>query len=60
MSPSDDPRKSDSPPNAPNCEKCGQPTSLVTVIQRLGSTPGYRIFQCQSCNVLTWIAEQIT
>jgi hypothetical protein len=45
---------------APNCDKCGKPTELVTVIQRLGSTPGYRIFRCDGCNVLQWIAEQIT
>jgi hypothetical protein len=43
----------------PNCDKCGQPTTFVTAIQRLGSTPGYRIFQCEPCRVLKWIAEQI-
>jgi len=44
----------------PTCDKCGKPTELLIVIQRLGSTPGYRIFQCDACNVLQWVAEQIT
>jgi hypothetical protein len=43
----------------PNCEKCGQPTTLLTVIERLGEDPGYRIFQCEACNVLQWVAEKI-
>jgi hypothetical protein len=43
----------------PNCDKCGEPTELLTVIQRLGSTPGYRIFECDACRVLKWIAEQV-
>jgi hypothetical protein len=52
----------ESPPSSktPPCDKCGKPTELVTIIQRLGSTPGYRIFRCDACNVLQWIAEQIT
>ena len=44
----------------PNCDKCGKPTELLIAIQRLGSTPGYRIFRCDACNVLQWVAEQIT
>jgi len=44
----------------PNCDKCGKPTELLTVIQRLGTTPGYRIFRCDACNVLQWVAEEIT
>jgi DNA-directed RNA polymerase subunit M/transcription elongation factor TFIIS len=59
MSPSDDPSKSTSPRELPNCNQCGKPTNLVTVIPRLGDSPTYRIFECQSCNVLKWIAEQI-
>jgi DNA-directed RNA polymerase subunit M/transcription elongation factor TFIIS len=47
------------PADPPNCEKCGQPTALLTVIQRLGDEPGYRLFQCEACNVLQWVAEQI-
>jgi hypothetical protein len=43
----------------PKCDKCGEPTTFMIAIQRLGSTPGYRIFQCDACNVLQWIAEQI-
>jgi DNA-directed RNA polymerase subunit M/transcription elongation factor TFIIS len=46
-------------PEAANCEKCGQPTTLMTVIQRLGDTPGYRIFECRGCNILTWVPEKI-
>jgi len=49
-----------SPSEIPNCERCGQLTTLVTVIHRLGDSPTYRIFECQSCNVLKWIAEQVT
>src|ERR1700680_996351 len=48
------------PINAPNCEKCGQATSLLNVIARLGNTPTYRIFECQSCTTLQWVAERIT
>jgi hypothetical protein len=33
----------------PSCDNCGQPTTFVTAIQRLGSTPGYRIFECNAC-----------
>jgi hypothetical protein len=44
----------------PSCDNCGQPTTFVTAIQRLGSTPGYRIFECDACRVLKWIAEQVT
>jgi DNA-directed RNA polymerase subunit M/transcription elongation factor TFIIS len=47
------------PPEPANCERCGQATTLMTVIQRLGDTPGYRIFECRDCNILTWIAEKI-
>jgi len=42
----------------PKCEKCGQPTTLFTVIQRLGDEPGYRLFHCEACNVLQWVAEK--
>jgi hypothetical protein len=45
---------------APNCDKCGKPTELVTVIGRLGKVPAYRIFRCDACNVLQWVAEQVT
>ena len=48
------------PFNAPNCEKCGQATSLLNVIARLGNTPTYRIFECQSCTTLQWFVERIT
>ncbi len=58
--PNDDPPKSDSPSEIPNCDKCGQPTTLLTVIHQLGDSPTYRIFECQSCNVLKWVAEQLT
>jgi hypothetical protein len=44
----------------PSCDKCGKLTELVTVIGRLGSTPEYRIFRCDACNTLQWVAEQIT
>ncbi len=37
----------------PNCEKCGTPTNLVTVIGRLGKI-------CDACKALQWVAEQIT
>jgi DNA-directed RNA polymerase subunit M/transcription elongation factor TFIIS len=60
MSPGDDPSKSVLPREIPNCDQCGKPTHLLTVISRLGDSPTYRIFECQSCNVLKWIAEQIT
>jgi hypothetical protein len=54
----DDPERP--PPDAtPNCEKCGQPTALVTVIGRLGKVPAYRIFRCDACEALQWIAEKI-
>jgi hypothetical protein len=46
------------PHGPPNCDKCGKPTEFLIAIQRLGSTPGYRIFRCDACNVLQWIAEQ--
>jgi hypothetical protein len=55
-----DPPESTPTETPPNCDKCGQPTTFMTAIQRLGSTPGYRIFQCDACNVLQWIAEQVT
>jgi hypothetical protein len=45
---------------APNCEKCGKPTNLMTVIGRLGKIPTYRVFQCDACKALLWVAEQIT
>jgi hypothetical protein len=45
---------------APNCEKCGEPTNLVTIIGRLGNIPTYRVFQCDACKALQWVAEQIT
>ncbi len=44
----------------PNCEKCGTPTNLVTVIGRLGKIPTYWVFQCDACKALQWVAEQIT
>ena len=56
----DDPESRPPSDEVPSCDKCGKPTGLVTVIQRLGSTPGYRIFRCDACNVLQWVAEQVT
>jgi hypothetical protein len=54
------PRKYLRPPvDPPNCEKCGQPSTLLIVIQRLGDEPGYRIFHCEACNVLQWVPEKI-
>jgi hypothetical protein len=47
------------PASPPNCDKCNQPTRLVTVISRLGDTPAHRIFQCDACHVLKWVAEKI-
>ena len=44
----------------PKCERCGEATELVTVIQRLGTTPAYRLFECQACRIITWVAEQVT
>jgi hypothetical protein len=50
----------DPPPDeTPNCDKCGQPTALVTVIGRLGKVPAYRIFRCNACEALQWVAEKI-
>jgi len=43
----------------PKCEKCGQSTTLLIVIQRLGDEPEYRLFHCEACNVLQWVAEKI-
>ena len=47
--------KSDFPGKGPDCDKCGQPTTLLNVIQRLGLTPTYRIFECKACDVLKWV-----
>jgi DNA-directed RNA polymerase subunit M/transcription elongation factor TFIIS len=46
-------------PDPPNCEKCGRLTSLMIKIARLGDEPGYRIFHCEACNALQWVAEKI-
>ncbi len=50
-----------SQPNSPtpNCDKCEQPMSLMVVIERLGDTPAQWIFECVSCRVLKWIAEEL-
>jgi hypothetical protein len=42
---------------APKCDKCGRSTKLAAVIQRLGSIPGYRIFECTDCLTLKWIVQ---
>ncbi len=47
------------PPIHRNVEKCGQSTTLLTAIQRLGDEPGYRLFHCEACNVLQWVAAKI-
>jgi DNA-directed RNA polymerase subunit M/transcription elongation factor TFIIS len=47
------------PADPPKCEKCGQPTTLLIVIQRLGDEPGYRLFHCEACNVQQWVPEKI-
>jgi hypothetical protein len=36
----------------PNCCRCGQPTTLATVLPRFGETPAYDIFQCNVCNAV--------
>jgi hypothetical protein len=51
--------KNKPPSEPPNCDNCGQLTKLLTVIPRLGDTPKYRIFECDTCRVLKWIAEQV-
>jgi hypothetical protein len=44
------------PPTDPTaCERCGGSLVLGTVIQRLGSEPGYRIFRCTRCTAMKWI-----
>ena len=45
------------PADPPKCEKCKQPTLLLTVIQRLGDETGCRLFHCEACNVLQWVAQ---
>jgi hypothetical protein len=30
----------------PNCNRCGRPTTLATVLPRFGDSPAYNIFQC--------------
>jgi len=47
--------KFDFPGKVPNCDKCGQQTILLNVIQRLGLTPTYRIFECKRCDLLKWV-----
>jgi hypothetical protein len=44
-----------SPDVAPKCYRCGQVTTLVSVIPRFGHTPAYRIFECHSCHILNWV-----
>ena len=43
----------------PNCCRCGQPTTLATVLPRFGETPAYDIFQCNVCNAVQWVARKI-
>jgi hypothetical protein len=52
----------DKPPPSevePRCEKCSGVTALLSFIPRFGNRPGYRIFECDACKALTWIAEKI-
>ena len=41
----------------PNCNRCGRPTTLATVLPRCGDTPAYNIFQCNVCNAVQWVAN---
>jgi hypothetical protein len=43
----------------PNCNRCGQPTILVTALPRFGDTPAYDIFQCNVCNAVQWVTPKI-
>jgi len=43
----------------PNCTKCGGTTELLSFIRRFGDQPAYHIFDCPTCNALTWIAEKV-
>jgi hypothetical protein len=43
----------------PNCNRCGQPTTLATMLPRFGDTPAYHIFQCNNCNALQWVTQKI-
>jgi hypothetical protein len=54
---SDVPRPSRDPPN---CEKCGRLTVLVAVISRLGNESAQRIFHCEACDTLQWVAEVVS
>jgi hypothetical protein len=49
------------PPNAePKCEKCEGTTALLSFIPRFGDQPAYRIFECDACKALTWVAEKVS
>jgi hypothetical protein len=49
------------PPNAePKCEKCAGTTALLSFIPRFGDRPAYRIFECDACKALTWVAEMVS
>lgn len=49
------PPSNDEPP----CVKCIGATQLASFIPRFGERPAYRIFECEACGALTWVAEKI-
>jgi hypothetical protein len=51
--------RTSSSPAAQNCEKCGAVAELATFVPRFGERPAYRIFECEACKALTWIAEAL-
>jgi DNA-directed RNA polymerase subunit M/transcription elongation factor TFIIS len=38
--------------HGPECPRCNQDSKLAVVIQRLGTTPESRFYECKSCNHL--------
>ena len=41
--------------SAPSCQRCQQPTELLTVLPRCDPHPTYNIFKCVGCGNVEWI-----
>jgi hypothetical protein len=41
-----------------NCKRCGDRLELLAVIPRFVERPAYKIYSCNRCDVIEWLADR--
>jgi hypothetical protein len=46
-------------PGEPPCERCGGHLRLLTILPRASDHPAFRIFGCETCSFIRWVADTL-